>query len=90
MIDDRPMIATWHPVAHDATVASALEATLHGRLLRVERRAGETVWRWSVRCRCGRELGAGSSPDAHSAERAAEDEVYKVHPPRSEWPALDG
>lgn len=84
------MIATWHPVSHPPSVASALETTLHGRLLRVERRARETAWRWSVRCRCGRELEAGSAPDAHSAERAAEDEVYKIHPPTREWPALDG
>ncbi|HWP62167.1 MAG TPA: hypothetical protein VNO86_01705 [Candidatus Binatia bacterium] len=83
------MIALWHPVAHDGRVASALEATLHGRLLRVERRAGEAVWRWSVRCRCGREIGGGTAADAHSAERAAEDEVYKIHPPTREWPLLD-
>lgn len=83
------MIATWHPVSHPPSVVSALEATLHARLLRVERRVGETVWRWSVRCQCGRELGSGVAPDAHSAERAAEDEVYKIHPPTREWPALD-
>lgn len=75
------MIAVWHPVAHDSSIASALEADLHGRRLHVEHHGGDRAWRWAVRSRLGREIADGLAGDAHSAERAAEDEVYKVHPP---------
>jgi hypothetical protein len=75
------MLVTWHPVAHDASVTAALETTLHGRCLHIEHRAGEPCWRWSVRSAHGRELADGEVGDAHAAERAAEDEVYRIHVP---------
>jgi hypothetical protein len=75
------MIAVWHPVAHDPAVATAVEADLHGRRLHVEHRSGERGWRWAVRSVRGSEIATGLAGDAHSAERDAEDEVYKVHPP---------
>jgi hypothetical protein len=74
-------MACWHPVDHEAAVTSALEADLHGRRLRVEHRAGERAWRWYVRSRRGCDLASGLAGDAHGAERAAEDEVYRIHPP---------
>ncbi len=75
------MIAVWHPVAHDPSIASALEADLRGRTLHVEHRLGERAWHWVVRSRLGAELADGLAGDAHGAERAAEEEIYKVHPP---------
>lgn len=75
------MLAVWHPVAHDPAVRSALEATLHGRTLHIEQRAGEAGWRWRVMSARGHPLCEGRAGDAHAAERAAEDEVYRVHPP---------
>jgi hypothetical protein len=71
----------WHSVPSGATVTSALEADLHGRRLRVEHRAGERAWRWFVRTRRGCDLASGLAGDAHAAERAAEDETCRVHPP---------
>lgn len=75
------MITVWHPVAHDPAIVSALEAELHGRSLHVEHRSGEPSWRWTVRSSRGAEIATGVATDAHSAERAAEDEIYKVHVP---------
>ena len=75
------MLVAWHPVAHDLGVTSALEASLHGRCLHVEHRGGEPGWRWSVRSVHGRPLADGVVSDAHAAERAAEEEVYRVHVP---------
>lgn len=75
------MIAVWHPVAHDPSIASALEADLHGRRLHIEHRAGERAWHWAVRTRRGCDIADGVAGDAHTAERAAEEETYKVHPP---------
>jgi len=75
------VIADWHPVAHDPGVRSALEATLHGRTLHVEQRAAEAGWRWSVVSAHGHALAEGRASDAHAAERAAEDELYRAHPP---------
>jgi hypothetical protein len=75
------MLAAWHPVAHGEAVAAALESDLHGRRLRVEHRCGEPGWHWQVRTVHGRTLAGGVVADAHSAERAAEDEVYRVHVP---------
>jgi hypothetical protein len=75
------MLATWHPVVHGPTVTSALEASLHGRCLHVEHRCDEHEWRWSVRSARDHRLADGVACDAYSAERAAEDEVYRVHVP---------
>ena len=75
------MLVAWHPVPHDPALTSALEARLHGRCLHVEHRRGEPSWRWSVASEHGRSLADGVASDAHTAERAAEDEVYRVHVP---------
>jgi hypothetical protein len=75
------VIAAWHPVAHDPSVRAALEATLHGRTLHVEQRTGEPGWRWRITSGHGHVLADGRASDAHAAERAAEDELYRAHPP---------
>ncbi len=75
------MIAVWHPVPHPPAVSAALEADLHGRHLHVEHRSDEGAWRWAVVSGRGNEIASGVAGDAHSAERDAEDEVYKVHAP---------
>jgi hypothetical protein len=75
------MLTAWHPVAHEPSIASALEATLHGRTLHVEHRADELGWHWCVVSGHGHRLAEGMAGDAHAAERAAEDEVYRAHPP---------
>jgi hypothetical protein len=58
-----------------------MEATLHGRTLHVEQRDGEPGWRWRIVSALGHALAEGRAPDAHAAEKAAEDEVYRAHPP---------
>lgn len=75
------MITAWHPVAHEPAVRSAMEATLHGRTLHVEQRLDEPGWRWRVVSSHAHVLAEGRAGDAHAAERAAEDEVYRAHPP---------
>jgi len=78
------MRMAWHPSERDPgsggpEVERALEADLRGRHLRVEHRAGEDGWRWSVGSAHGRELAAGIAGDAEDAEREAEEEVYRLH-----------
>lgn len=75
------MIAVWHPVAHGPAVRSALEATLHGRILHVEQREAEAGWRWFVASSHDHAIAQGIAADAHAAEKAAEEELYRVHPP---------
>ncbi len=80
-VEEIPLLAAWHPVDHGPEVGSALEATLHGRTLRVEQPASQPGWSWVVISPHGHALAEGRASDANAAERAAEDEVYRAHPP---------
>ena len=73
------MSAYWHAIPHDPSVASASRACVHSRVLEVEHRYGQVGWRWVVSSGCGKELASGLACDERTAERAAEDEAYRVH-----------
>jgi hypothetical protein len=75
------MTANWHAVPHDPAIATAIQASVHARLLEVEHRPDQVGWRWVVRSSRGRELASGVACDERTAERAAEDEAYRIHIP---------
>ena len=77
------MIGCWHAIAPDAShqVRVSLGARLGGHELVVERCSGEPCWRWAVTNYVGHEIESGIAPDAHTAERMAEEAAFHLHPP---------
>ena len=76
------MIAVWHPVVHGPAVRSAMEATApRANAPRGASRLDEPGWRWCRRVRPRSRPGRRVAADAHAAERAAEEELYRAHPP---------
>lgn len=82
------MIGYWHSVVVPSgvalpasQVAVALGAHLGGHDLIVEQCRGEPCWHWMVLSTLGHELEGGVAPDAHQAERLAEEAAFHIHPP---------
>jgi hypothetical protein len=78
------MIGYWHKIGPEGVQSIAdvaLGAHVGGHELIVERLAGERIWRWIVLSPRGNEIEGGVAPDAHSAERLAEDAAFHIHPP---------
>ncbi len=77
------MIGCWHDVAsdEDRRVTILLGAHVGGHELVVERCADEPCWHWAVLTLQGHEIESGTAPDAHTAERMAEEAAFHIHPP---------
>ena len=77
------MIGYWHTVPADEVrhVRVKLGARLGGHELVVERCGGEPCWRWAVMSCLGHEIESGTAPDAHTAEKMAEEAAFHIHPP---------
>lgn len=75
------VIASWHPIECPDGTRMAFRAHLHGRDVEVCVPDGGSTWHWRVVSHAGHVLAEGDAPDRDSAERAAEDEVFAVHPP---------
>jgi hypothetical protein len=84
------MIGYWHAVSPDAAsrVRVSLGARVGGHELVVERCGGEPCWHWAVLSPLGHEIESGTAPDAHTAERLAEEAAFHIHPPSvGDWVA---
>jgi hypothetical protein len=77
------MIGYWHIVPNDRVrrVQVLLGAHVGGHELVVEKCNGEPCWHWAVRTLQGHEIESGVAPDAHTAERLAEEAAFHIHPP---------
>ena len=84
------MIGYWHAISPDQArrVHVSLAAHVGGHELVVERCGAEPWWHWAVMIRLGHEIEGGTAPDAHSAERMAEEAAFHIHPPSvGDWVA---
>jgi hypothetical protein len=84
------MIGCWHALRGDEArqVLISLGAHVGGHELVVEHCHGEHCWHWAVLSLLGHEIEAGTAPDAHSAERLAEEAAFHLHPPMlGDWVA---
>jgi len=77
------MIGTWHviPLDREPLVKVSLGARVGGHQLVVRRCGGEDCWHWAVLSNLGHEIEGGTAPDAHAAERMAEEAAFHIHPP---------
>jgi hypothetical protein len=77
------MIGYWHVVPNDQArrVQVLLGARVGGHELVVEKCSGELCWHWAVRTLQGHVIESGLAPDAHTAERLAEEAAFHIHPP---------
>ena len=77
------MIGYWHAVPADEVhpVWVKLGARLCGHELVVERCVGALCWHWVVMNTLGHEIESGVAPDAHTAEKMAEEAAFHIHPP---------
>jgi hypothetical protein len=85
-----PMIGYWHliPIDQARQVRVSLGAHVGGHELVVERCDGEPCWHWAVMSLQGQEIEGGTAPDAHTAERMAEEAAFHIHPPSvGDWVA---
>jgi hypothetical protein len=84
------VIGCWHalPSDPDRQIQISLGARVGGHQLVVERHSEEQCWRWQVLSYLGHEIEGGVAPDAHSAERMAEEAAFHIHPPSiGDWVA---
>jgi hypothetical protein len=84
------MIGCWHALRRDEArhVVISLGTRVGGYELVVERCEGESCWHWAVLSHLGHEMEGGTAPDAHSAERLAEEAAFHIHPPTlGDWVA---
>jgi hypothetical protein len=84
------VIGCWHALPSDPNrpVQIALGARVGGHRLVVEHYSAEQCWRWAVLSYLGHEIEGGVAPDAHSAERMAEEAAFHIHPPSvGDWVA---
>ena len=84
------MIGTWHviPLEREPLVKVTLGARVGGHQLLVQHCDSEDCWHWVVQSNLGHEIEGGTAPDAHSAERMAEEAAFHIHPPSvGDWVA---
>ncbi len=84
------MIGCWHALRRDQArhVLISLGTRVGGYELVVEHCDGEPCWHWVVLSHLGHEIEGGTAPDAHSAERLAEEAAFHIHPPTlGDWVA---
>ena len=84
------MIGYWHVVPPDrrARYRCRWAPIVGGHELVVERCGGEPCWHWAVLSCLGHEIESGTAPDAHTAERLAEEAAFHIHPPSvGDWVA---
>jgi hypothetical protein len=84
------MIGYWRSISPDIArqVRVKLGAHVGGHELVVEQCSAEPCWHWAVLSSLGHEIESGTAPDAHTAERMAEEAAFHIHPPSTgDWVA---
>jgi hypothetical protein len=82
------VIGYWYVITTDRPhKVVSLGAHVGGHELVVEHHGGEP-WHWAVLSLHGHEIETGMAPDAHTAERMAEEAAFHIHPPSvGDWVA---